>query len=118
MKELQLRVLTQEEISYRYDNELKGTKIALCTKGEIKNGYSIGVLEYDGLAEDSASNMLYYAEQAVSKNFKGYSYKIGKFTDLTEVHGFDRLYFSFKVKKENQIDHYTGCDSQGFIYNL
>lgn len=50
-------------------------------------------------------------------NFKGEHYKIGMFTDLSEI-GEDKVYFSFKTKKGVQIAHsLSGCDSEGFIYN-
>ncbi len=116
MKKLQLTILTPKDLERRYD-KLKNTKMACFTEEAIAGGYSIGVLQYPGLNLDSASDWLRYAQNVVAMNFKGQSYKIGIFTDLSEVDE-DRLYFSFKTKKCVQIAHsLSGCDSEGFIYN-
>ena len=116
MQKLQLTVLTSEDLKRRY-YALKNTNMARFTNEAIARGYSIGILEYPGLSEDEASNWLDYAKNAISMNFKGQSYKIGAFTDLSEVSK-DKLYFSFETKKGVQIAHsFSGCDSEGFIYN-
>lgn len=116
MGKLQLTVLTSKDLEKRY-GALKNTNIARFTNEAISGGYSIGILEYPGLNEDDASNWLEYAKNAIAMNFEGQSYKIGAFTDLSEVSK-DKLYFSFKTKKGVQIAHsLSGCDSEGFIYN-
>lgn len=116
MGKLQLTLLTSKDLKRRYD-ALKNTNMARFTNEAIARGYSIGILEYPGLSEDEASNWLDYAKNAIAMNFKGQSYKIGAFTDLSEVSK-DKLYFSFKTKKGVQIAHsLSGCDSEGFIYN-
>ena len=116
MGKLQLTVLTSEDLKRRYD-ALKNTNIARFTNEAIQKGYSIGILHYDGLSEDDASNWLEYAKNVIAINFEGQRYKIGAFTDLSEVSK-DKLYFSFKTKKGVQIAHsLSGCDSEGFIYN-
>lgn len=116
MGKLQLTILTSKDLEKRYD-ALKNTNMARFTNEAIARGYSIGILEYPGLSEDGASNWLEYAKNAVAMNFEGQSYKIGAFTDLSEVSK-DKLYFSFKTKKGVQIAHsLSGCDSEGFIYN-
>lgn len=117
MYRLQLTVLTDEDLKRRYD-KLKGTNMARFTNEAISAGYSIGLLQYTNLSEDDASDWLRKAKDAVAMNFKGQSYKIGTFTDLSEVDQ-DKLYFAFKTKKGVQIAHsFTGCDSEGFIYNI
>ena len=116
MTKLQLTILTQEDLKKRYDN-LKNTNMARFTNEAILSGFSIGILWYAGLSEDDARDWLRNAENAVAMNFEGQSYKIGTFTDLSEVDK-DKLYFSFKTKKGVQIAHsLSGCDSEGFIYN-
>ena len=116
MKKLQLAILTQEDLEKRYD-KLKNTNMARFTNEAIARGFSIGILRYSGLSEDDASDWLRYAKDAVAMNFEGQSYKIGVFTDLSEV-AEDKLYFTFKTKKGVQIVHsLSGCDSEGFIYN-
>ncbi len=116
MRELQLTILTKKDLKKRY-GRLKNTKMARLTDEAVTAGYSIGILHYFGLERDSGSEWLRNAENAVATRFKGQSYKIGAFTDLSEVNE-DRLYFSFKTKKCVQIAHsLSGCDSEGFIYN-
>ena len=116
MGKLQLKVLTSKDLKRRYD-ALKNTNMARFTNESIARGYSIGILEYPGLSEDDASNWHEYAKNAIAMNFGGQSYKIGAFTDLSEVSK-DKLYFSFKTKKGVQIAHSLSvCDSKGFIYN-
>lgn len=116
MTKLQLIILTQEDLKKRYD-KLKNTNMARFTNEAISSGFSIGILWYSGLSEDDARDWLRNAENAVAMNFEGQSYKIGAFTDLSEVDK-DKLYFSFKTKKGVQIAHsLSGCDSEGFIYN-
>lgn len=117
MRKLQLTILTQEDLEKRYDKLLKNTHMARFTNEAIAGGYSIGILQYNGLGEDDASNWLGYAKDVVAMNFKGHSYKIGAFTDLSEIEK-DKLYFAFKTEKGVQIAHsFSGCDSEGFIYN-
>lgn len=116
MKKLQLTILTQKDLKMRYD-KLKDTKMARFTEEAIAGGYSIGILQYTGLSQDSGSDWLRYAENVVAINFEGQRYKIGAFTDLSEVDK-DKLYFAFRTKKGVQIAHsLSGCDSEGFIYN-
>lgn len=116
MEKLQLTILTQKDLERRY-GILKDTNMARFTKEETAKGYSIGILQYKGLHQDSAEDWLRHAESVVAMNFKGERYKIGMFTDLSEI-GEDKLYFSFKTKKGVQIAHsLSGCDSEGFIYN-
>ena len=116
MGKLQLTVLTSKDLEKRYD-ALKNTNMARFTNETIARGYSIGILEYPGLSEDDASNWLEYAKNVIAINFEGQRYKIGAFTDLSEVSK-DKLYFAFKTKKGVQIAHsLSGCDSEGFIYN-
>ena len=85
------------------------------TKQAIAQGYSIGLLEYTGLRSDNANNWLRYAGNSVASTFKGQSYQIGVFTDLSEVYE-DKLYFAFKTKKQVQFAHAIE-DSDGYIYN-
>ncbi len=74
-------------------------------------------MQYAGLRKDNASDWLRYAKNIVATKFEGQSYKIGVFTDLSEVYEY-KLYFAFKTKKDVQIAHsLSGCDSEGFIYN-
>lgn len=116
MKELQLTILKQNDVKSRYE-QLKNTKMARLTEEAVADGYSIAVLHYSGLHLDSASKWFRYAKDAVATHFKGQSYKIGVFTDLSEIK-IDKLYFAFKTKKGVQIAHsISGCDSEGFIYN-
>ncbi len=116
MQELQLTILKKKDLKSRYER-LKGTKMARLTDEAVADGYSIAILHYFGLERDSASEWLRYAKNAVAARFKGQSYKIGAFTDLSEVKN-DKLYFAFKTKKGVQIAHsLSGCDSEGFIYN-
>ncbi len=116
MEKLQLTVLTSKDLKRRYDT-LKNTNMACFTNEAISEGYSIGILHYEGLSHDSTSNWLEHAKNAVAMNFDGQSYKIGAFTDLSEVSK-NKLYFSFKTKNGVQIAHsFSGCDSEGFIYN-
>lgn len=116
MKKLKLTILTQKDLKRRYD-KLKNTRMARLTEEAIAGGYSIGILQYTGLSRDSESNWLRYAEDVIAMNFEGQRYKIGAFTDLSEVDN-DKLYFAFKTKKGVQIAHsLSGCDSEGFIYN-
>ena len=116
MGNLELTILTSKDLEKRYD-AIRNTNMARFTNEAIARGYSIGILEYPGLSKDDASNWLEYAKNAVAMNFEGQSYKIGAFTDLSEVSK-DKLYFSFKTKKGVQIAHsLSGCDSEGFIYN-
>ena len=116
MTKLQLIILTQEDLKKRYD-KLKNTNMARFTNEAILSGFSIGILWYAGLSKDDARDWLRNAENAVAMNFEGQSYKIGAFTDLSEVDK-DKFYFSFKTKKGVQIAHsLSGCDSEGFIYN-
>ena len=112
----QLTILKEEDLKKRYE-QLKNTRMARLTSEAVANGYSIAILHYPGLKFDSASEWLRRAENAVAARFKGYSYKTGAFTDLSEVDN-DKLYFAFKTKKGVQIAHsLSGCDSEGFIYN-
>ena len=116
MKELQLTILTKKDLQSRY-KKLENTRMAHLTDEAVKDGYSLGVLHYIGLEKDSAREWLDNAEVVVATNFKGQLYKIGAFTDLSEVYK-GKLYFSFKTKKGVQIAHsISGCDSEGFIYN-
>ncbi len=116
MKELQLTILTNENLQSRY-KQLEKTNMARLTYEAVAKGYSIGILHYTGLEQDSAREWLDKAENVVAIQFKGQLYKIGAFTDLSEVNE-DKLYFAFKTKKGVQIAHsISGCDSEGFIYN-
>lgn len=117
MKELQLTILTKEDLERRYDHQLKNTRMARLTDEAVAEGYSIGILHYIGLGMGSASEWHRNVQSAVAMHFKGQRYKIGVFTDLSEVNN-DKLYFSFKTKKGVQIAHsLSGCDSEGFIFN-
>ena len=116
MVKLQLTVLTRTDVERRYAN-LKGTRIAQLTNEAILEGYSIGMLHYTGLNKDTPRGWYDSANSVVADHFKGQRYKIGIFTDLSEVKK-DNLYFSFKLKNGIQIAHsLSGCDSEGFIYN-
>lgn len=97
MKELQLTVLEEKDLKGRYE-KLEDTRMARLTDEAVANGYSIGVLHYPGLELDSASEWLRYARNAIATRFKGQSYKIGIFTDLSKVEN-DKLYFAFKTKE-------------------
>ncbi len=113
---LQLTILTQDDLERRYNN-LKDTTMARLTDLAVAEGYSIGILQYNGLSLDYVPGWSINAGRALASHFKGHSYKIGVFTDLSEVEK-DKLYFSFKTKKCVQIAHsLSGCDSDGFIYN-
>ena len=116
MKELQLTILEEEDLRSRYE-QLKNTRMTRLTDEAVANGYSIAMLHYPGLKFDSGSKWVKYAENAIAARFKGQRYKIGAFTDLSEV-DHDKLYFAFKTKEGVQIAHsLSGCDSEGFIYN-
>ena len=116
MKELQLTILINKELQSRYKH-LEYTNMARLTDEAVANGYSVGILHYTGLKQDSAREWLDNAKDVVAIHFEGQLYKIGTFTDLSEVNE-DKLYFAFKTKKDLQIAHSTfGCDSEGFIYN-
>lgn len=116
MKELQLTILTKEDLKSRYV-ELKNSRMARLTDEAVAEGYSIAILHYPSLKRDTASEWLRYAENTVAARFKGHRYKIGVFTDLSEVEN-DKLYFSFKTKKDVPLGHTSsGCDSDGFKYN-
>ena len=84
MKELQLTILKKEDLKNRYER-LKGTKIARLTDKAVADGYSIAILNYSGLGQDFVNEWLRYAENAVAAHFKGHRYKIGIFTDLSEI---------------------------------
>ena len=116
--EVELKVLTEKELEARY-GKIKSTNIAKFTDEAIANGFQIGMIHYFGLKFDNASEWLAKAERAVSWQFKGLNYKIGMFTDLSDVNKNDNLYFSFKTKETPfQIAHsLSGHDSEGFIYN-
>lgn len=116
MKELQLTILTKKDLQSRY-KQLETTSMARLTDDAVAKGYSIGILQYIGLEQDSAIEWLDNAKNVVATHFEGQLYKIGGFTDLSEVKK-GKLYFSFKTKKGVQIAHsISGCDSEGFIYN-
>ena len=116
MKELQLTILTNKELQSRYKH-LENTNMARLTDEAVANGYSVGILRYTGLKQDSAREWLDNDKDVVAIHFEGQLYKIGTFTDLSEINE-DKLYFAFKTKKDLQIAHSTfGCDSEGFIYN-
>lgn len=116
MKELQLTILTTKDLKRRYD-KLKDTRMDRLTEKAIKEGYSIGILHYNRLRDDTVTEWLSYARDAVAMNFTGKRYKIGIFTDLSEV-GKDKLYFAFKTKDGVQIAHsLSGCDEEGFLFN-
>ena len=116
MKELQLTILTNENLQSRY-KQLEKTNMARLTYEAVAKGYSIGILHYTGLKQDSAREWLKKNKNVVAIQFEGQLYKIGAFTDLSEVKE-DKLYFAFKTKKGVQIAHSLfGCDSEGFIYN-
>ncbi len=118
MKELQLTILKKEDLERRYE-QLRDTQMAHLTEKAIADGYSIAILSYPGLKYDYAPEWLRNVRKAVAAHFKGYKYKIGAFTDLSQV-GNDQLYFAFKTKWERvQIAHsLNGHDSEGFEFNI
>ena len=116
MNGLQLTIFKGKDLKSRYE-QLKNTRMARLTDEAVANGYSIAILHYPGLYHDSVSIWRLNAKNAVAAQFKGQSYKIGAFTDLSEVKN-DKLYFAFKTKDCRQIAHsFSGCDSEGFIYS-
>lgn len=115
MKELQLTILEKEDLKSRYER-LKNSRMAHLTDKAVADGYSIAILQYCGLKRATPTEWLRIAGDVVAARFKGYRYKIGIFTDLSEVEN-DKLYFAFKTKKDTPLDHTpSGCDSEGFIY--
>ena len=117
MKDLQLTILKNEDLERRY-KQLRDTQMAILTDKAVADGYSIAILYYPGLKYDYAGEWFRYADRAVAARFKGHKYKIGAFTDLSQVKN-DQLYFAFKTKWERvQIAHSLGgTDSEGFTYN-
>ena len=116
MKELHFTILTGNDLKKMYQY-LTNTKMYRLTNKALSNGYSIGLLEYSGLSNDSARQWFDNATKAVTRNFPGYSYKIGVFTDLSEIQN-DKLYFAFKTKYAMQVAHsFCSIDSEGFINN-
>ena len=117
MEELQLTILTKEDLKSRYDKpELKNTRMAQLTNDAIEAGCLIGELHYPNLRSDSVGNWLRYAAIKLAKRFRGLGYKIGAFTDLSEVHN-DKLYFAFETRRNIAYVCLSGCDSDGFRYN-
>lgn len=117
MEELQLTILTKEDLKSRYDKpELKNTRMAQLTNDAIEAGCLIGELHYPGLRSDSVDNWLRYAAIKLAKRFRGLGYKIGAFTDLSEVQN-DKLYFAIEIRHCIVYEHLAGCDSDGFRYN-
>lgn len=53
MKELQLTILTKKDLQSRY-KQLENTRMARLTDDAVAEGYSIGILQYIGLEQDSA----------------------------------------------------------------
>ena len=114
MEKLQLFILTKKDLEKRYNN--LNTIAAHLTNEAISKGYSIAALHYEGLNKDAPHNWLENAHNEIASYFKGQSYKIGMFTDLSSVNN-DVVFFSFKTKDGLQIAHsFTGCDSDEFIY--
>ena len=113
MSELQLTILTQEDLKRRYD-KLNDTNMARLTDEAIAGGYSIGILQYAGLKHNTARDWLDYAKVAVAMNFKGHIYKIGVFTDLSEVDE-DKVYFAYKTKEGVRSAHSVSPDPEGFV---
>lgn len=117
MKKVELTVLSKKDLETRYDN-IKNMIAERLTKEAIEKGYSIGAISYDGLSEYEPSELLDNIHEAVAKNFKGCSYKIGALTDLSEARQ-DKVYFAFKVKECVQTAHnFCGCDSECFTDNF
>ena len=117
MEELQLTILTIEDLKSRYDKPgLKNTRMAQLTNDAIEAGCLIGELHYPNLRSDSVDNWLRYAAIKLAKRFRGLGYKIGIFTDLSEVHN-DKLYFAFETRRNIAYVCLSGCDSDGFRYN-
>ena len=95
-KELQLTILTPEELEKRY-TEIKDEDTISITKRIVEEGYSIGLLEYEELSKQYIHDWAYNAKKAVAHKFDMSSYYVNfyTFTDLSEVIN-NKIYFAFK----------------------
>lgn len=93
-----VKILSKEELDKRYQLNNKSMAFIL-TREAIKNGYSIALIEQEGLDQASLrepSKLLYYVRIALESIISKSSYiEIWGFTDMSELPE-DKIYCAFK----------------------
>lgn len=119
-----VKILSKEELDKRYQLNNKSMAFIL-TREAIKNGYSIALIEQEGLDQASLrepSKLLYYVRIALESIISKSSYiEIWGFTDMSELPE-DKIYCAFKELEGmatlillHKVD-YLKCRKQSIIY--
>lgn len=101
-------VLSKQQLDERY-SRLANTKMARLTKEAIEKGYSIALIEQEGL-EKRIEYLSYDTQVALEQSVpKSSVIKIWCFTDMSEL-DVDKIYVAFKELKCHACAHSTDPD--------
>ncbi len=100
-------VLSKEQLVERYST-LAGTRMAKLTKEAIENGYSIALVEKEGLKKALllSHDVQAALEQSVARSSV---IKLWCFTDMSQMDE-DKIYVAFKELKNQACAHGTSKD--------
>lgn len=100
-------VLSQEQLDERYSS-LAGTRMAKLTKESIEKGYSIALVEREGLRREK--RLWYRVQMALEQSVSRSSViKLWCFTDMSQLDK-DKIYVAFKELKFQACAHGTSPD--------
>lgn len=113
-----VKILSKEELDKRYQLNNKSMAFIL-TREAIKNGYSIALIEQEGLDQASLrepSKLLYYVRLALESIIPKSSYiEIWGFTDMSELPE-DKIYCAFKELEGMATAHSIALSRLSLMY--
>ena len=99
------RILTVEELEKRYSANMANTNMAKLTNEAINLGYSIALVEQNGLDSFDLCDRL-EAVQLALESLTNYVVRIWGYTDLSEK---NRIYVAFKTDGIQCANSFSNC---------